>query len=74
MEYVHKIGIEYSYLDIGEVENIQHYLRHCQNYDVPREEIKPELFLYPTTQKVAGYYVIPSELWVSIRLSFVSVL
>ena len=31
----------------------------------------PEYFcyiLYPTTQKVAGYYVIPSELWVSVRL------
>ena len=26
-------------------------------------------FLYPATQKVAGYYVIPSELWVSIRPS-----
>ena len=24
------------------------------------------LSLYPTTQKVAGYYVIPSELWVSV--------
>ena len=26
------------------------------------------ILLYPTTQKVAGYYVIPFELWVSIRL------
>ena len=26
-------------------------------------------FLYPATQKVAGYYVIPSELWVSVRPS-----
>ena len=25
--------------------------------------------LYPATQKVAGYYVIPSELWVSVRPS-----
>ena len=24
-------------------------------------------FLYPATQKVAGFYVIPSELWVSVR-------
>ena len=29
------------------------------------------IFLYPATQKVAGYYVIPSELWVSILLSLV---
>ena len=27
------------------------------------------LFLYPTTQKVTGYYVIPSKLWVSVHLS-----
>ena len=26
-------------------------------------------FLYPATQKVAGYYFIPSELWVFIHLS-----
>ena len=24
-------------------------------------------FLYPATQKVAGYYIIPSKLWVSVR-------
>ena len=30
---------------------------------------KSGVFLYPATQKVAGYYVIPSELWVSVSLS-----
>ena len=29
------------------------------------------LFLYPATQKVAGYYFIPSELWLSFRSSVV---
>ena len=37
-----------------------------------------DCFLYSATQKVAEYYVIPSELWVSVRPSvrqrFVSVL
>ena len=28
-------------------------------------------FLYPATQKVAGHYVLPSELWVSVRPSSV---
>ena len=28
---------------------------------------REQCFLYPATQKVAGYYVIPSELWVSVR-------
>ena len=34
-------------------------------------KLTTRLLLYPATQKVAGYYVIPSELWVSVRPSSV---
>ena len=33
--------------------------------------IKSDFFLYPATQKVAGYYVRPSEVWVSVHLSII---
>ena len=45
-EYRHKIGLaDDPYCDFGEIENLEHYLLHSQNYDVPREKVKQNLFL-----------------------------
>ena len=45
-EYRHKIGTEENpFCKCGEVENVEHYLLHCQEYEGPREKMKQELFL-----------------------------
>ena len=51
----------------------RNYQRHRLKYSMYLTSITEIMtyrpFLYPATQNVAGYYVIPSELWVSVRPS-----
>ena len=44
-DYLHKIGVsETSKCSCGEVETIEHYLLHCENYFNERERMRRVLF------------------------------
>ena len=44
-EYRHKVGTaENLCCNCGDIENVEHYLLHCQEYKGPKEKIKQELF------------------------------
>ena len=44
-EYRHKVGTaENPFCECGEIENVEHYLPHCQEYERPREKMKQVLF------------------------------